>query len=488
MSSRLSRRTLVSRATALGAGAALSAPLLARAQSTPGASPAAAGASTETEAGQQVIADIQAMGGSLKILSAVVGGKTPEEDELFAQEITRLTGVEIELVHPTADYPQKMQADLAAGVEYDLIYTNQDTVLTLVDQGVLTDLTDMIANSALLQDPSVIPTSEWEMLDVDGSFYSAFQKFEGARMLTTRQDWLDALGLDTPKTLDDVYNAMVAFRDENPAGTDQGPLGLSTAATYDIQPFMSSEGIFPGFVEVDGKRTIPYATEAAIPVYEWLAKLYSEGLYDPNFATAETADMRNLFMTDGVGFVTYWDTWVGLFNSTVHTENPDSPFQAVGIAACEGPEGVIINRGQPSVWTIPVNAPSPDLAFKFIEWWNTIPGITLGSLGILDHDYTVTNGTYELTEIGTEHNMDHGDPTPYNSNWVNPIGTLPGLAEAQEITKAHGYLATLGPDWSPTIAPIIDEYTIQAILGDISPEDAVSAMRDELISGGFIDE
>jgi len=132
-------------------------------------------------------------------------------------------------------------------------------------------------------------------------------------------------------------------------------------------------------------------------------------------------------MTDGVSFVTYWDTWVGLFNSTVHTETPDSPFQAVGIAATEGPEGVIITRGTPSVWTVPVNAKSPDLAFKFTEWWNTIPGITLGSLGILDNDYTVTDGKVEITEIGKEHNMDHGDPTPYSSHWVNPIGTLPGL-------------------------------------------------------------
>jgi putative aldouronate transport system substrate-binding protein len=445
-------------------------------------------ASVETEAGQQVIADIQAMGGSLKILSAVVGGKTPEEDALFAQEITRLTGVEVELVHPTADYGPKMQADLAAGVEYDLIYTNQDTVLVLVDQGVLTDLTERVQGSAMLQDPSVIPTEEWEMVSVDGSYYSVFQKFEGARMLTTRQDWLDTLGLETPRTLEDVYNAMVAFRDQDPAGAGSPPLGLSTAGTYDIQPFMSAEGIRPGYVMNGDARTIPYATEAAVPVYEWLAKLYAEGLYDPNFATNETADMRNLFMSDGVGFVTYWDTWVGLFNSTVQASTPDSPFNAVGIAACEGPEGVIISRGQPSVWTIPVNAPSPDLAFKFMEWWHTIPGITLGSLGILDHDYTVTDGAYELTEVGTEHNMDHGQPTPYNSNFVNPIGTLPGLKEAQEITKANGYLATLGPDWAPTIEPIIDEYTIQAILGDIAPAEAVAAMHEELLSGGFIDE
>jgi putative aldouronate transport system substrate-binding protein len=251
---------------------------------------------------------------------------------------------------------------------------------------------------------------------------------------------------------------------------------------------MSSAGILPGYVEVDGARTIPYATEAAVPVLEFLAKLYAEGLYDPNFATNETSDMRNLFLTDKVGFVTYWDTWVGLFNNTRLTEDPATTFVAKGIAAAAGPDGsVILNRGQPSVWTIPVNAADAETAFKFIEWWNTFPGITLGSLGILDNDYTVTNGVYELTELGKEHNMDHGDPTPYNTNWVNPIGTLPGLKEAQAISLAHGYKPVAGPQFNPEVQPILDEFIIQAILGDLSPADAVTAMHDELLNQGLID-
>ena len=281
MTHRLSRRTLVGGASAFGAGVALSYRLGVSAQATPAASPVV---DADFLAAQDaLISTLQGQSGKkLKILSAVVGGKTPEEDTLFAKELQRLTNIEVELVHPTADYNQKMLADLAAGVQYDLIYTNKDTEDVLVDQGVLTDLTDRIANSAILQNPTVIPTAEWDMLKYDGDkFYSVFQKFEGSRMLTVRQDWLDQLGIEAPVTLDDVYNTMVAFRDQDPAGNGAGvTLGLSTAGTYDIQPFMSSAGILPGYVDVDGKRTIPYATEDAIPVYEWLAKLYAEGLYD----------------------------------------------------------------------------------------------------------------------------------------------------------------------------------------------------------------
>lgn len=490
----MSRRSLVRRSTALGAGAALGSFVLANAQ-TPAATPASPTAGEMDPdflaAQDELLAELQGMEGKrLRILSAVVGGKTPEEDQLFAAEIQRLTGIEVELVHPTADYNEKLLADLAGGVEYDLIYTNKDTMDVLVDDGVLTDLTEQINNSALLSNPTVIPPDEWSMIEYEGGvYYSVFNKFEGARMITIRQDWLDELGLEAPRTLDEIYDTMIAFREQDPAGNGAGAtLGLSLAGTYDIQPFMSAEGVLPGYVDVDGARTIPYATEAAIPVYAWLAQLYAEGLLDPNFATATTADMRNLFMTDRVGMVTYWDTWVGLFNAQVRAADPNTTFEAKGIAAAEGPNGeIILSRGQPSVWTIPVNAPDPETAFKFLEWWNTIPGITLGSLGILDHDYTVEGETYELTDIGAEHSMDHGNPTPYNENWVNPIGQLPGLAEAQEISVEYGYLPVAGPDWTPSVVPILDEHIIQAILGDLTPEEAVAAMQQRLQNEGLID-
>lgn len=491
MTRRISRRSAVARASAFGAGTALAGKMSAFAQSTPVASPAASGASADAAAATEaLVEELQSTdGGTIRMLSAVTGGKNPEEDELFAEEVARLTNIQLDLVHPTAEYDQRLQADLAGGVEYDLIYVGNYSMYELAEQEVLTPLTEQIESSAILSNPSVVPPEEWESVRYNGELYGVFNKREGARMPTVRQDWMDALGLEQPTTLDDFYNVMVAFRDEDPDGNGEADtFGLSLAGTYDIQPFMSGFGVVPGYVEVDGARTIPYATEAAIPAYEWLATLYAEGLLDPNFATNETSDMREVFLTDRCGMVVYWDTWVGLFNNLVLAENPDTAFVARGIPGAVGPDGtVIISRGQPGLWSIPVNAQNPESAFKWLEWWNTIPGITLGTLGILDHDYTVSGDTYELTADGEEHGMDHGQPTPYNTNWVNPIGTLPGLEDAQAVSAEHAYLEVLGLQWTPEVQPILDEFIIQSILGDISPEDAVTGMQEQLRGQDLID-
>lgn len=493
MRGKLSRREVFRRGAALGIGAAMLGPIAAMAQATPGASPAAESPESKAffEAQDALIKQIQGESGKkLKMLSAVVGGKTPDEDKLWADEFKRLTNVTLDLVHPTSDYDQKLLSAFSSGEKYDLIYTNQDTVIRLQAQGALTDLTDKTKSSKILSNPTVIPPDEYKLIAIGDKYFSAFQKFEGARMPTVRQDWMEKLGLQEPKTIDDFYNVMVAFRDKDPDGNGKADTyGLSMAGTYDIQPFMSGWGIIPGLVEVDGKKTIPYATEAAVPAYEWFAKLYKEKLLDPNFATNQTADMRNLFLHDRVGMVTYWDTWVGLFNNQRLTADPKTTFQAKGIPGAVGPDGkIVLNRGEPSVWVIPVNANDPTTAFQIIEWWNTFPGIILGSLGIKGHDYNVSaDGKYTLTEIGKEHGMDHGDPTPYNTNWHNPVGELPGVAAAQKISVTYGYLMDVTPTWATDVQPILDEFTLKAILGQMSASDAVSNMQKGLKAKKAID-
>jgi hypothetical protein len=38
------------------------------------------------------------------------------------------------------------------------------------------------------------------------------------------------------------------------------------------------------------------------------------------------------------------------------------------------------------------------------------------------------------------------------------------------------------------VQPILDQFIIQAILGDLTAEEAVAAMRDELLANDLIDE
>mgnify|MGYP000870034761 CR=1 FL=1 len=425
----------------------------------------------------------------LRVVSSISGGKTPEESKLFAKEVGEALGLDVEWIQPSGD--DYLQTAMRGGERFDLIYLNTPFMDVLVDQGALTPLTDFITSSPILSDPAVIPTGEWEMLRYpNGQIYSVFNKYEGGTMPTVRADWLEKLGLDVPETLDEFYAVLKAFKELDPDGNGKhDTYGLSTAGLYDIQGFMGAFGVKARYViDEDGRRTIPFASDAAIPAFEWLNKLYKEGILDPNFVTNSTAEMRNLFLADRVGMVTYWDMWVGLFNSMRLQDDPNTDFRAMGIAGPVGPNGErILRRGDPSIWAIPANASNPEGAKKFLEFWHTEAGITLGSVGVKDHDYVVKpDGTMELTEVGKTHNMDHGVPRWYNTNVKAPFGSLPGVKEAEVFVNLYGSLEVSTADW-PRAEKIVQDYSFQAITGKMAPAAAVKKMHEELLKAKLID-
>jgi putative aldouronate transport system substrate-binding protein len=431
-----------------------------------------------------------AAGGKLRMMAGNVGGKSPEENKLFEKELNRLTGFEATLEQPTGDYNQKLLTALSSGEKYDLIEVSDLNQLSqFIKQGVVSDLSSFVKDSKVLSDPKVIPSAEWDQLKgPDGKVYGVFSKFQGGTMPLIRQDWLDKLKLPAPKTLDDYYNVMKAFKEQDPDGNGKpDTYGLSTSALYDIQAFMSSAGLKYRYVMKDNKRTIPYATEAAIPMYEWFAKLFKEGILDPNFVTNDTAKMRNLFLTDRVGIVTYWDAHVGLFNNLRKSQDPNTKFETKGLTGIPGPDGTILQRrGDPDFWIIPKNAANPEAAKKFLEFWNTEPGIMLGSLGILDVDYTKEGTTYKLTKQGTDHGMDHGIPFWYNSTVKEPFGKLPGVQAAQDQVTKYAKLELSLDGWNDA-KKIIDNYALKAMSAQMPAKDAVQKMQEELKAAKLID-
>ncbi|WP_441295371.1 extracellular solute-binding protein [Paenibacillus sp. HGF5] len=427
---------------------------------------------------------------TLKIMTGVIGGKTPEENTQFEQEIERLTGIKVTMNKPAADYDQKLLAAIASGEKFDLLQISKEKMSTFIDQGILTPLTNQVNGSKVLSDPNVIPAKEWEQVKTkDGEIYGVFTKYQGGTMPIVRKDWLDKLNLSEPETLDDYYNVLKAFTEQDPDGNGKkDTYGLSTAGMYELQGFFSAAGLKQRYVETaDGKLDVPYSTDAAIPVYEWLNKLFEEGILDPNFTTNDTGKMRDLFLADRVGMITYWDAWVGMLNNTRHEQDPNTEFEAKGLPGAADANGNhMLRRGDPDVWVIPVNAEHPKTAFEFIEWWHSEEGITLGSLGIKDVDYTVDNGKYTLTQTGKEHASDHGVPFWYNRNVEAPFGKLPGVQEAQDLVDQYAALELTPSHWADA-EKIINEHSFKAIMGEVPAADAVKKMREALKAGGYID-
>lgn len=427
---------------------------------------------------------------SLRTITEDQGGQTPEENKLFEDEVKRLSGIEISINRSKADYKKKLLAAVAAGEKFDLFYAVKESMDVLVEQKALMPLDDLIKKSKVFSDPNVISESEWDMVRYDGKIYGIFNKKEGGTMPLVRKDWLDKLKLQEPKTLDEYYNVLKAFKEQDPDGNKKDDTyGLSTAGLYDIQPFMSATGVKARYViTADGKRTIPYATEQAVPVFEWFNKLFKEGILDPNFATNDSGKMRSMFQTDRVGMITYWDAWTGMFNNMFKQEDPNTTKLVVGINGVPGPDGkVMLRRGDPSTWVIPANSPDPEGAMKYLEFLYTDAGIRLATMGIEGHDYNVVDGKYVLTEEGKKHQT-HGGGTSYNKNYKDPVEESDVTKAAKEIVLNANSSTELSTNKWNDAKKIVENYAFQAIMGKLPSKEAVQKMHDELLAAKLIDQ
>ena len=355
-------------------------------------------------------------------LTSVQGGREPEENILFQEEVKRLTGIDVTFIKPPgSEYNTKLTTMLATGEPLDITYLGLSTMVSLRDQDLFEPLTDRIAGSSVLSDEKIIPKAEWNRIKMDdGEIYGVFNKFEQGTIPTVRYDWLQNLGMEEPKTLDDYYNVLRAFTFDDPDGNGKDDTyGMAIGYTlYDISGLFGAYGLARGYdVDDNGNVYSPYATVDAIPVYEFLARIYREGILEPNFITNNSGAFRDKFMTDQAGMTFYWAAWVGLFNQTVKSANPDSPFMARGLTPPMGPDGTILCRaGDDGLMAIPRISKAKDEAFKVMEFWHTYEGNVLSTLGILGHDYTMNGSDYVLTEVGLSHAMDHGH---HNRNHFN---------------------------------------------------------------------
>ncbi len=235
----------------------------------------------------------------------------------------------------------------------------------------------------------------------------------------------------------------------------------------------------------------------AKPVWEWLAKLYREGLMDPASFTGKTGDMRSkMWQSQDIVMDSDWAAWTGLYNNNAMSSGtyPDK-VNMVGLPGLKGPSGkYYIEQGGASLWAIPSNAKNPKEAFKILEYMATAEGGLLLSAGIEGNDYNVVNGKIEYTDLGKKHAKDHGAPFPISTKFdLGKLGTMnPGVLESVAIgQRADVVVAPMGYANGELDTrkyyDIMSKWMSDCIMGKTDATTAIKGAEKELRANKIID-
>ena len=285
--------------------------------------------------------------------------QTLEENTMY-QELERLTGVDIEWIHPAGDAQQAFQLMIASNDLPDLVencmsyYTGGADML--VEEGIairLNDYEEYMPNYlGILEEYPEIAKEVYTDTGNLVAFYcvqtTQEPPWDGMRI---RQDWLDELGLDMPTTIDELTEVLRAFKNEMGATV---PMTSYDRWKDQYGYFCGAWDIGPGFYQVNGEvRYGPIQPEYREYV-ETMRMWYEEGLYDPEYLTRSSASIQELISTNQTGVFNesqdpnFTDIKVALPYPTLeegatrhyslwntHTKNANEVFITT---ACENPE------------------------------------------------------------------------------------------------------------------------------------------------------
>lgn len=168
---------------------------------------------------------------------------------------------------------------------------------------------------------------------------------DGAPFLWMRQDWLDNLGLAVPNTMEELYNVMVAFRDNDPDGNGKNDtVGLAlhknflSMATGDAIGLFNGFGAHPGQWIEDGNGGLIYGSVApeVKDALAFLAKLYAEGLIQEDFSVQDDTKTSEL-TTASVAGIQFGAAWNSVWPLAMTGMNvPEARWIAVPIVGAEG--------------------------------------------------------------------------------------------------------------------------------------------------------
>ena len=323
-------------------------------------------------------------------------GATP-----FAKELEKRTGVKVEYVHPQAGQTsEQFNIMLASNELPDLVTSNWAGYAggadTAIEEDYIYKLNDAIEKYApalsayLKENPDVD-----KKIKTDGGNYFVFPFVRGeqwmacAQGLILRKDWLDKLGMNEPKTLDELETVLRGFKT---LGANS-PLVLSTPQ---LQMFFYAYGMAPDFYIENGKVHYSYAEEKCREVIQKIADWYKEGLLDNNLVSVDTKYIQSRILNGEAG--AYYGYVVSGMGALLDAK-PGNGFALTAVAQ-PTKDGGKPEYGYaedtvlaPYAVAISTNCKNLELAARFLDYGYTDEGHMLYNFGIEGESYELKDRT-----------------------------------------------------------------------------------------------
>lgn len=219
-----------------------------------------------------------------------------------------------------------------------------------------------------------------------------------------RADWMEELGLEMPKTYEDLYKVLNAFQTEKGA-SDPLVIAVNTGVQGDL---LNGYNIASGMYQVDGEIRFgmmqPEFKEYLTMMNQW----YTEGLLSDSFLSSQAEvlmDMDTILSGDtGVWYGTGVQSITQIL-TMAESDQPDMRITGVTYVTEDGSQAHVGTVGQvfdSSLWSVTTECADPAAICRYIDYIYGDEGVLLANYGVEGETFEYdADGNPRLTELVT---------------------------------------------------------------------------------------
>lgn len=314
------------------------------------------------------------------------------ENNVVIKYVEEMTGVKLDLVSSTG--AETLTLLLNSGDYPDIILDWGLDASTIAyygtEQGIFLPAEELIDKYSVNIKAYMEANKPYAVSSVaaDGHIYGTpkipeqvFSHSMASRKAWINQTWLEKLGLEMPNTTDELYDVLIAFRDQDPNGNgikDEIPIsGCINTWAGEPQYFLLNSFVYtdPSYYLYNDAGTLEFVatSEEFKEGIAYIKKLYNEGLIDPAAFTQDLSQLQQLGASDPT---TMGLAFCGHLGMAIDTTNLDVSKQFTYMVNPEGPAGkrfaTTANTNGYSntvVWAITDNCEHPEIAMRMIDFF-----------------------------------------------------------------------------------------------------------------------
>jgi putative aldouronate transport system substrate-binding protein len=405
------------------------------------------------------------------------------KDNDYINFLEQKTGVRVELESPgTAGYLDKLNILMASGNYPDAFAVNdkdKNKLLQFANDGLLTDIAPLLDKYPNLKNN--MPKDAWLPVTEGGKIWAVpYNRHDGYHQVVyVNKKWLETLNLPIPKTIDDFYNVMKAFTENDPDRNGKN----DTYGLIALNDLSYGGRIFQAAFDAESYKfrnnelQPPEITNEYKKYLSFMNKLITEKILDPEWPTMTGTIFRQKINTGKYG----------MFNGFWHFKSGKEfapgvmdPYVAIDLPLMENGKQAqfTYNSTNRHYIGIPKDTKNVDQLLKFFDWVLSEEGTKYVFMGIEGKHYTEKNGVFEKTQ--EERNslhwafslVKHGQfndnvkkymRVDYTEDVINNLALSNKSGTLDKVAASLPYYPELAAYNLPKIA---QEYTAKTVLGN----------------------